>query len=60
MVQTAEQYEFIHRALALYERSLPDQSGEWSERRERPEPLTLELRSTTPVAAEPSFHKTVE
>lgn len=29
MVQTAEQYEFIHRALALFERSLPDQSGEW-------------------------------
>ncbi|XP_075210593.1 uncharacterized protein LOC142317943 [Lycorma delicatula] len=28
MVQTAEQYEFIHRALALFERSLPDQSGE--------------------------------
>lgn len=23
MVQTAEQYEFIHRALALYEASLP-------------------------------------
>ncbi|XP_014246702.1 uncharacterized protein LOC106665054 isoform X2 [Cimex lectularius] len=28
MVQTAEQYEFIHRALAMFERSLPDQSGE--------------------------------
>lgn len=28
MVQTAEQFEFIHRALALFERSLPDQSGE--------------------------------
>ncbi|KAL1123131.1 hypothetical protein AAG570_002219, partial [Ranatra chinensis] len=28
MVQTAEQYEFIHRALALFEKSLPDQSGE--------------------------------
>jgi len=23
MVQTGEQYEFIHRALALFERSLP-------------------------------------
>jgi len=29
MIQTAEQYEFVHRALCLFERSLPDQSGEW-------------------------------
>ncbi|XP_046382949.1 tyrosine-protein phosphatase non-receptor type 7-like isoform X2 [Ischnura elegans] len=28
MVQTGEQYEFVHRALCLFERSLPDQSGE--------------------------------
>ncbi|KAK7790689.1 hypothetical protein R5R35_009595 [Gryllus longicercus] len=28
MIQTAEQYEFVHRALCLFERSLPDQSGE--------------------------------
>jgi len=28
MVQTAEQYEFIHRALCLFERSLPEQAGE--------------------------------
>ncbi|KAF4523937.1 hypothetical protein B566_EDAN011191 [Ephemera danica] len=27
MVQTAEQYEFLHRALCLYERSLPDSSS---------------------------------
>ncbi|XP_023723261.1 tyrosine-protein phosphatase non-receptor type 7 isoform X2 [Cryptotermes secundus] len=27
MIQTAEQYEFVHRALCLFERSLPDQSG---------------------------------
>ncbi|KAJ9578543.1 hypothetical protein L9F63_005272, partial [Diploptera punctata] len=33
MIQTAEQYEFVHRALCLFERSLPDQSGDhklWS------------------------------
>jgi hypothetical protein len=29
MIQTAEQYEFVHRALSLFERTLPDQSGEW-------------------------------
>lgn len=28
MVQTGEQYEFIHRALSLFERTLPDQSGD--------------------------------
>ncbi|KAG8226410.1 hypothetical protein J437_LFUL012506 [Ladona fulva] len=28
MIQTGEQYEFVHRALCLFERSLPDQSGE--------------------------------
>ncbi|XP_046979201.1 tyrosine-protein phosphatase non-receptor type 7-like isoform X1 [Schistocerca americana] len=28
MIQTAEQYEFVHRALCLFEGSLPDQSGE--------------------------------
>nr|CAD7430237.1 unnamed protein product [Timema monikensis] len=27
MIQTAEQYQFIHEALALFERSLPDQSA---------------------------------
>lgn len=28
MVQTAEQYEFVHRTLCLFEQSLPDQPGE--------------------------------
>jgi len=28
MVQTGEQYEFIHRALLMYERMLPDHSGD--------------------------------
>jgi hypothetical protein len=27
MVQTGEQYEFIHRALALFERSLPPEDA---------------------------------
>ncbi|XP_063220442.1 tyrosine-protein phosphatase non-receptor type 5-like [Bacillus rossius redtenbacheri] len=31
MIQTAEQYEFIHQALSLFELSLPDQSGELTE-----------------------------
>ena len=31
MVQTNEQYEFVHQALSLYERELPDRppSGDW-------------------------------
>lgn len=28
MVQTAEQYEFIHRALCEFEKTLPNRSGE--------------------------------
>lgn len=36
MVQTAEQYEFVHRALCLYEQTLDggksSSSGEWNNR----------------------------
>lgn len=29
MVQTAEQYEFVHQALSIFESTLPEASGDW-------------------------------